>query len=182
MIISQKEKTLLIVTIVFMLYAVVAFSLKKQLAVVRQIRSSQAEKTRLLASYKDLIASSNVWEEAYRERAAQMPVFETGRQVETYWLGLLDRLASTNNLSIIRRQALDERVLDNVYEMPIECKEWEGDLESLVHFLYDVHSQGAMLDVRRLFIRPNGGKNGGLRGSFTLYCAYMRLDELKEQD
>ena len=62
----------------------------------------------------------------------------------------------------------------------VECKEWEGSLESLVKFLYAVHAEGAMLDVRKLFIRPGSSAAGkaatGLRGSFTLFCAYLRSD------
>lgn len=35
-----------------------------------------------------------------------------------------------------------------------------------------------MLDVRQLFIRP-ANRPGYLKGTFTLYCAYMRGDEAR---
>ena len=96
------------------------------------------------------------------------------------WIGTEVAIASESGLSIIRRQAGEERQEGDVYELPIECKEWEGSLESLVKFLYAVHAEGAMLDVRKLFIRPGSSAAGkaatGLRGSFTLFCAYLRSD------
>lgn len=182
MIISDKEKSLLIVTVVFMLYAAVGLTVRKRIDAFRELRAAQEDKVRLLGEYENLIAQRPQWEAAYAEKSDLMPVFGTGKQVETYWLGILDRLAQKNQLSIVRRQAGDERQVGDVYEMPIECKEWEGDLDALVSFLYDLHAEGAMLDVRRLFVRPAGtsGKSSGLRGSFTVYCAYMRSDAAPE--
>ena len=182
MIVSEKEKALLVVTVVFMLYAAVALTLRKHLDAVREMRATQGERARLLAEYRGVIAQKQQWEDAYASKAGLMPVFEPGRQVETYWLGVLDRVASKNHLSIIRRQAGEERLVGDVYEMPIDCKEWEGDLDALVSFLYDIHAEGAMLDVRRLFVRPAGNKSAGLRGSFTLTCAYMRSETASEPD
>ena len=177
MIISRKEKRLLAVTVVFMLYAWIGLTLRKRIEDIRARREIQRDQAALVESYKSVIAQRDVWDSAYAGMANLMPVFPLDRQVETYWLGVLDRIASKNNLRVIRRQAEAERAVGDVFEMPIDCKEWEGDLESLVAFLYDIHAEGAMLDVRRLFVRSNNGKGAPLRGSFTLYCAYMRSED-----
>ncbi len=186
MIVSDREKVLSVVTLVVLLYGILFVFFNGcngkggQKAKIAAIRAQRTERESLYAEYRGLIAQNQVWSEAYAKDADLMPVFEPGRQVQTYWLGVLDRLASTNGLSIIRRQAGEERQEGDVYELAIECKEWEGSLESLVKFLYDVHAEGAMLDVRKLFIRPatGGGKAAaGLRGSFTLFCAYLRAEE-----
>lgn len=177
MIVSNREKTMLVITVVVLLYAVVACSLRKRIDAIRDARAVKQERVRLLAEYENLIAQRGQWEAAYAEKADLMPVFETSKNVETHWLGVLDRVATKNGLSIVRRQVGEERQVGDVFEMPVECKEWEGDLESLVKFLYDIHAEGAMLDIRRLFVRPaTSGKTASLRGSFTLYCAYMRSD------
>ncbi len=182
MIISNKEKAMLVVTAVFALYAVVGFTLRKRIDNIRALRREQRDKQELYRQYCDLIAQRSPWEQSYLEKAGMMPVFEEGRQVETHWLGVLDRVASRNHLSVIRRQAGEERQDGDVFEMPIECKEWEGSLESLVGFLYDIHAEGAMLDVRKLYIRPNTSKRSGIRGSFTLYCAYLRGEPAGDAD
>jgi hypothetical protein len=59
-----------------------------------------------------------------------------------------------------------------VYELAIDCREWEATLDPLVRFLFDLQSEGAMFDVRQLMIKPKG--KGVLRGRFALYCAYTR--------
>lgn len=176
MIVSNKEKAMLVATVVFALYAAVGFTLRKRIDNIRALQREQRDKRELYAQYCHLVSQRALWEESYQEKAGMMPVFEAGRQVETHWLGVLDRVASRNGLRIIRRQAGEEKRDGDVYEMPIECREWEGSLESLVGFLYDIHAEGAMLDVRKVFIRPAGGKATGLRGSFTMYCAYLRGD------
>ncbi len=181
MIISRKEKRLLAVTVVFMLYAAIGLTLRKRIDDIRARRDVQRDQAALVESYRNVISQRAQWEAAYDEKAGLMPVFPLDRQVETYWLGILDRLASKNNLRVIRRQAEAERMVGDVYEMPLECKEWEGDLDALVSFLYDIHAEGAMLDVRRLFVRAGGGKGAPLRGSFTLYCAYMRSEDAPPQ-
>ncbi len=179
MIVSDREKVLSVVTLVVLLYGILFVFFNGcngkggQKAKIAAIRAQRTERESLYAEYRGLIAQNQVWSEAYAKDADLMPVFEPGRQVQTYWLGVLDRIASSNELSIIRRQVGEERQLGDVYELPIECKEWEGSLESLTRFLYDVHAEGAMLDVRKLFIRPGPR---GLRGSFTLFCAFLRAE------
>ena len=174
MIVSEREKRLLLVTVLVILYGVLFLVYnKKQKGRIAEYRVRRSQSETLYDEYKAIIAQNDFWREAYEKNADLMPVFEPGRQVQTYWLGVLDRLASSNELSIIRRQAGEERQLGDVYELPIECKEWEGSLESLTKFLYDVHAEGAMLDVRKLFIRPGPR---GLRGSFTLFCAFLRAE------
>ncbi len=181
MIISEQEKRLGIITLLVLLFAVLLMFFNRQKAKIDQLRAERREREALYAEYCALISQNQVWNEAYAKDADLMPVFESGRQVQTYWLGVLERLASDSGLSIIRRQAGDERQEGDVFELPIECKEWEGSLESLVKFLYAVHAEGAMLDVRKLFIRPGSSAAGkpakGLRGSFTLHCAFLRAEK-----
>ncbi len=180
MIVSEREKNLGVVTLLVLLFAGLLMFFNRQKVQIAQLRAQRREREALYAEYCALIAQNQVWNDAYAKDADLMPVFEADRQVQTYWLGVLERLASDSGLSIIRRQVGEERQEGDVYEIPIECKEWEGSLESLVKFLYAVHAEGAMLDVRKLFVRPGssatGKAAGGLRGSFTLFCAYLRSD------
>ena len=181
MIASNREKALLIATGVFFLYALLGLTLRKHIVAFNDLRRDRQSKQEIYKQYLSLIGQHNIWSDTYKEKASLMPVFGQDRQVETYWLSVLDRLATKNGLTIVRRQTGEEKQEGDVYELAIDCKEWEGSLESLVGFLYDVHSEGAMLVVRRLFVRPATGRSGaGLRGNFTLYCAYMRGEEASE--
>jgi hypothetical protein len=88
-------------------------------------------------------------------------------------------VASEKKLAITRRQTGKEEEVGDVYELPIECKNWEGTLDSMVGFLYGLREEGAMLDVRQIYIRP--AAPGYLKGTFTLYCAYMRGEVVEEE-
>ena len=103
-----------------------------------------------------------------------MKIFPADKQVDTYWLGVMDDAAAGNKLNILKRQVGGEQLVGDVYELAIDCKDWEGTLDALVHFLYSLESTGVMLDMRQMFIRPNPADHAHLKGSFVLYCAYMR--------
>ena len=174
MIVSDREKAMLAVTLLVVLFGVLGLTLRGRLAQLRLLRGALREQRLLLADRGQLVAQRASWEEQYASLQSLMPVFEPERRVDTYWLAIMDRLAAKNNLSIIKPQIGEEKLAGDVYEMPIDCKDWEGSLEGLVRFLYDLQAEGAMLDVRAMFIRPVPNKPALLRGSFTLFCAYLR--------
>lgn len=178
MIVSEREKGLLVVTVIVLLYGALFMIYGKQREKINAATNQRRQRETQLAMERDLISQRSVWEVAYGDNASLMPIFESTRQVETHWMNLIERLARGSGLTIIRRQVGEERQEGEVFEIPIECREWEGTLESVVKFLHAVHSEGAMLDVRKLTIRPATGKAGAgmLRGSFTVFCAYLRSD------
>lgn len=176
--VTSREKNMLLIAVVALLYAAAALSYKKQMtnwkAAERIYRSAQKK----VQEERALIAARDEWNARYAQMRDLMPVFPYEQDVDTYWLNVMDAAASRNGLMIARRQANKEVEVGDVYELPIECKDWEGTLEALVKFLYDLHKEGAMLDVRQLFIRP-ANRPGYLKGTFTLYCAYMRGDDAR---
>jgi hypothetical protein len=172
--VSHREKIMLGITVLILLYGVLGLTMRKRIDNLRQLHNTRREMQAVLDNRLDLLARSQDWDDQYSELADMLPVFEQQRQVTTYWLSIMDRLATQNNLAIIRRQVSEEKRVGDAYEMQIDCKDWEGTLEGLVRFLYDLQAEGAMLDVRNMFIRPAPNKPSLLRGSFVLYCAYLR--------
>ena len=161
-------------TLLAVLYGALGLTLRGRLERLRQMRGTLREQQTLLADREALVAQRASWEAQYATLQDLMPVFDPARRVDTYWLGIMDRLAAKNSFSIIKPQIGEEKLAGDVYEMPIDCKDWEGSLEGLVRFLYDLQAEGAMLDMRGMFIRPAPNKPALLRGSFTLFCAYLR--------
>ena len=174
MIISSREKAMVALTLLAVLYGSLGLTLRGRLERLRQMRGTLREQQTLLADREALVAQRASWEAQYATLQDLMPVFDPARRVDTYWLGIMDRLAAKNSFSIIKPQIGEEKLAGDVYEMPVDCKDWEGSLEGLVGFLYDLQAEGAMLDVRAMFIRPVPNKPALLRGSFTLFCAYLR--------
>jgi len=176
--VSSREKNMLLIAVVAVLYAVAALCFKKQSANWKTEQRIYANAQKKLQEENALIAARDEWAAKYEQMRDLMPVFPYEKDVDTHWLNIMDSAASRNGFTIARRQTNKEAEVGDVYELPIDCKDWEGTLESLVKFLYDLQQEGAMLDVRQLFIRPSA-KPGFLKGTFTLYCAYMRGDEAK---
>ena len=174
--ISSREKNILLITVVIVLYALAAISYKKQAAnwkIAQRIYKTARQK---VAEERALISDKDAWDAKYAQMRELMPPFPYDKDVDTHWLNLMDDTALKNGFTILRRQTNKELEVGDVYELPIECRDWEAPLEALVKFLYALQQKGAMLDVRQLFIRPSN-KPGYLKGSFTLYCAYMRSDQ-----
>ena len=171
--VSFREKNMLMITVVVVLYAFAALSFKKQLANWKTSQKVYATAQKKLQEENALIAARDEWTAKYEQMRDLMPVFPYDKDVDTHWLNIMDSAATRYGFTIARRQTNKEAEVGDVYELPIDCKDWEGTLESLLQFLYELNKEGAMLDVRQLFIKPST-KPGYLRGTFTLYCAYMR--------
>ncbi len=130
-----------------------------------------------VARERRLISQRLMWNDAYDEEREKMPTFPEGEAVDTHWLAKMDSLAVDNHVAIANRQPGQEREVGDVYELPVEVKNWEGGLEPFVKFLYALeHAEEAMFDIQALLIRPSSHK-GFLKGQFTLTCAYMRGDD-----
>ena len=178
--ISHREKIMLGITLLVLLYGALGMGMRKRIENMRQLSQNERELRAVLGDRQALVGQRDEWQAQYAKMADMLPVFAQGRQVTTYWLSIMDRLAVQNNLSIVRRQVGDEKPVGDAFEMQIDCKDWEGTLEGLVRFLYDLQAEGAMLDVRSLFVRPAPNKPTLLRGSFVLHCAYLRSENTVE--
>ncbi len=176
--VTSREKSMLLIAVVAVLYAIAALSYKTQLANWKREERIYKTAQKKLLEERALIAAREEWSERYTRMRDLMPVFPYEQDVATYWLNLMERASNENGLTIARRQTGKENEVGDVFELPIECRDWEGTLESLVKFLYDLQKAGAMLDVRQLFVRPSN-RPGYLKGTFTLYCAYMRGDDAR---
>jgi len=173
--ITSKEKNMLMITLVLVLYAVAALCYKGQKLKWGNAKQKYRMDNETYLAERDLIRNKAEWDDKYTQMCALMPIFPYDKDVDTHWLNIMDTVASENDLGISRRQTGKEEEVGDVYELPVECKNWEGSLESLVTFLYGLRREGAMLDVRQLYIRPST-KPGFLKGTFSLNCAYMRGD------
>lgn len=181
---SMKDRLILSVAAVVALYAVGGWlwysALLNRTSAWNSSRRQFKEAVTKVQKERKLIAERTKWIDRYDEEREKMPLFPEGEDVKTHWLRRMDALAEQNHVWIFSRDPGQEQQVGDVYEMPIDVKNWEGGLDPLVKFLYALeHAEGAMFDVQAIMMRPSSHK-GALRGSFTLSCAYMRGDEAKE--
>lgn len=170
---SSREIALGLATVAAALFAVTGLLSKAKIEHWKEARAEQSEVRRKIEMDREMAAQREQWQARLAEISRLLPVQPEGRKVDVHWLSVMDRIAGQHGLSIKRRQAGKEEQQGDVFELPIEC-EWEGSLESLVYFLFELQSEGAMLDVRQMMIRPAPGGVGSLRGRFTLFAAYTR--------
>ena len=170
---SRHDQNLLVATILVVAFGLLAMRLRPGLDAWRDSLSRLDGLRRNRAEARELIEMGPQWRAKYDEVRGEMPVFEPGRQVDTYWMSEMDRLAREYGVSITRRKVGNETPTGDVFEFSTEC-EWEAPLDSFAKFLHAMQAAGAMLDVRELVIRTQERKKGYLRGSFVLHCAYMR--------
>lgn len=171
---SPRDRALLAilgVTILYVVAAIVWFtSLQRKWSVALKQLGRERDK---VAAENRLIAETDRWNMEYLAEKAKMPQFPEDEDIDTHWLNAMDALAATNSFFISKRQAGKEKEVGDVYEQPIDVS-WEGSLESLVRFMWDMRSaEETMMDVDSVNVRPSSRK-GFLKGTMTLSCAYMR--------
>jgi hypothetical protein len=147
---------------------------RPKLAQWKDLRSQQERLRQDIELDKALIAQKARWDREFEELSGMLPLRPADEKMDVHWLAVMDQVASRHGVRISKRRAGDETQEGDVFEMPIEVEHdgWEGPLDALVHFLFDLQTEGAMLDIRQLLIKP--ASNGQLAGRFSLYCAYRR--------
>ncbi|MBN1557519.1 MAG: hypothetical protein JW951_05165, partial [Lentisphaerae bacterium] len=169
---SQREGILLLATLSVALFGGSALLVRGRLDAWGEQQRRQAELRAEIAEDKALVEERERWEAEFADLRGLLTRHAPDKKMDIYWLSLMDATAARHGIEINRRQAGEEARNGEVYELPIEVKEWAGTLEALVHFLFDLQEQGGMLDIRELYIKPRA--DGELRGRFVLQCAYTR--------
>ena len=171
---SKREKAMSAATLFVLAFGVVVTQLTSRMEAISGKRAEADALAARISLQKELLEAAPFWRERYDKVKDQMPVFEKGRQVDTYWLSVMDRAAEKYDVKIGSRRALAETILSDVFEFPIEVREWEAMLEPFLMFMHEMQTKGAMLNIREMRIQPVPNRPGIMKGSFTLNCAYMR--------
>lgn len=172
MTITRRETVLGIATLLAALYGGLFYLGSGQLANWRLLQAEKAQLWDSIRRSEALVNERERWETEMAELQALMPQFPAAMLMDVHWLREMESKATKHDLKIIRHEAGTEQREGPIYELPVYCRRWEGTLDSLVHFLFDLQSEGAMLDIRYLYIKP---KDKVIHdGRFDLYCAYRR--------
>jgi Tfp pilus assembly protein PilO len=170
--ISTRESFLALITGAVVLFGMTGMLGRSQLDNLKKIRSEQEQVRDNIKRSRRLVSQKEKWTVGMDKVKGMIPSFPKSKRMDVYWSSEMEKLAGIHDLTIIRHEVGSEHQEGPIYELPVECRDWEGSLDSLVHFLFDLQGKGAMLDIRYLRIKP---KNKTIRkGRFSLYCAYMR--------
>jgi len=169
---SQREMVLAMLTGTIILFGMSAILARGKISEWKEIVTKQENIAAEIRINRKTIADRPIWGKKLGDLHKSLPEYPAAKKMDVQWLSTMDSLAAKHGVKILKRQAVDEKRVGDIYELPIECKEWEGNLAAIVHFLFDLQSQGAMLDIRQLQMKPKAGDV--LRGYFSLYCAYAK--------
>lgn len=182
--ISLKEKAIFATLIVVVLYAAVAvFWFLVQEKAWRKAGLDYRKKVEKYEREVNLISKKNKYASEYDDEKSRMPMFSfEAHNTDTTWLRKMDDFAAKYNVVIAQTDIGPEEAAGDVLERTITVRNFEGSLEALVKFMYELeNSETGMFDMKSLNLKPSQ-KKGYLKGSFTITCAYMRTDNQEEAE
>ena len=174
---SPREMVLLGVTCTVALGGLTFLLCTPRLAEWKALQEKQEQTARKTEVTQHLVDQAPKWDKRLADLRAKLPAYAAEKDVTADLLIKIEQLATARGLTLPSRDMEKETAKGDMYELAANCK-WEGKLESLIRFLFDLQNEDAILDVSQMTASPNERKV--LRGSFTVYCSYSRLSAGKE--
>jgi hypothetical protein len=172
---QPREIVLLVLTCLAAVVGGSTVLVRGQLGKLEVLDEREAKVSQELAAFRQMVSQRDHFERQLAEVDDKLPRFPADRPMEVHWQRVADSVAGRHGVRLIKQEVDGPELVGGAYEMKIDCNEWQGTLDGLVHFLFDLQSEGAMLDVRYLRIKP---KDKELRtGQFDLFCAYTLEEE-----
>jgi hypothetical protein len=171
--ISKREMLLCLATLIAVLFGVTYWLAGTRIAEQRHIKMEKARLLRQIEVHKRIIAEKENWYGRLKELQDQLPVFDEKISITAELLKNIKRVADDTRVDLVRTQPYSEKQIGTLYELGVSCN-WEGTLDSLVHFLYELQKQGIRFDVQQLSIQPDPQRDRVLKGSLMINCAYRK--------
>lgn len=137
----------------------------KQLSGEKENLREQIEQNQQIISRQDSFTKQ------LTELQQKIPRFESKRRVTPELLKDIKTLADKRKLKLPRIQPGKEKQIGDLFELHITCS-WEGSLEAVTQFLFDLQSAGSRYDIAQMHVTPLATDK--LKGSMEIACAYYR--------
>jgi Tfp pilus assembly protein PilO len=170
--ISKRETILLLLALAALLFGLTYWMAGSRIQAQKTLGEEKERLRRQIELHKRILAEQTNWTHRLQELQTQLPVYGDVA-VTAELLKEIKRTADSHGLDLVRTQPYREEQIGALYELGVNCN-WEGELEALVRFLYDLHTQGIRFDVRQINIQPDAQRDGILKGSMIIDCAYRR--------
>ncbi len=168
---SHREQMLLLVTGAALLGGITYFAAQQQVRAWRAARVQEDDIRHQLTLTQRLVGQQSGWDTKLAQLRRRLPAYPASKDVTADLLIRLEKIAGGNQLTLLSRDVERESRHGDLYELSASCR-WEGSLDALVHFLFDLQQDDAILDVSQLTVTPTDKKP--LRGTLTVYCSYTR--------
>ena len=168
---SERETVLCWATGVLMLCGVTLLLGQPKVREWRAVREARGDAIRKIDMAERMVTQGPQWNVKLAGLRKSLPQYPPDKDVTADLLGRIEQIAQKSGLTLTSRDAEQETQHGDLYELAVNCK-WEGKLDAVVQFLFDLQAQDVMLDASQLTIAPNERKVP--RGSFTIDCSYAR--------
>lgn len=139
----------------------------------KTIQAEEIDYRQRLAVAEHLLSKQEEWDTRLEDVKKNLPSFRADQEVTADFLKLCERLAGKHGVVLLRARPSPEEPAGDLYQMTINYS-WEGDLTSLVHFLYALQNEQANLDVQQISVSPDSREPRKLKGSLAIDFAYTR--------
>ncbi len=170
---SRRETLLGLIAFTAILFGLTYWLTGSTIVEQRRIKADKVRLLRQIELHKRILTEKDVWISRLEELQSQLPVYDDKTAITAELLKLIKRMADEHGLDLVRTQPYREEQNGGLYELGVSCN-WEGKLDSLVHFLYTLQSQGVRFDVLQLNAQPDAQRDRILKGSMTIDCAYRK--------
>ena len=168
---SPREYILAWITAVIVLFGLTAIIVMPKIREIGRLREDGVKFQRKLTVAERTVSQKGDWDKRLQALQSRLNQYPQGKDVTADMLIALERIAAKHPLKMISRDVEKETVHGDLYELAINCK-WEGNLQGIVAFLFDLQSEGVMMDTSQISIAPN--ERRVLRGSMIVNAAYCR--------
>jgi len=171
--ISKRETFLGLTALTVILFGLTYWLAGSRIAEQRHIKAEKVRLLRQIELHKRILAEKDIWYSRLEELQSELPVYDSKTAITAELLKLIKRTADEHKLDLVRTQPYSEKQTGTLYELGVSCS-WEGPLDALVYFLYDLQKQGVRFDVLQLNAQPDARRDRVLKGSMIIDCAYRK--------
>ena len=174
--ISTREMILGIATVAVILFGFTYWLGSSKISTMKDMGEEKVRLRRQVELHKRILDERDKWVGRLNELQSQLPVYDRKFPATVALPKEIKRMADRHKLSLPLTQPEGEQQVGSLYELSVRC-DWQGKLDAIVHFLYDLHTKGIRFDVRQINIKPIAKLEGQLKGSMIINCAYRRAEE-----
>lgn len=171
--ISKREMFLGLIALTAILFGLTYWLAGSRIDEQRQMKTEKARLLHQIELHKRILSEKDSWYTRLEELQSQLPLYDEKTAITAELLKHIKRTADDHGLDLTRTQPYREEQTGTLYELGVSCN-WEGSLEALVKFLYDIQKQGIRFDVLQLNAQPDAQRDRILKGSMVIDCAYRK--------
>lgn len=177
MTLSPREMGLGFATLAVLLAAGTWMWAEPRFAALEDVRRQKQSSRRIIQRSEKLLEREDIWRERVERLRERLPEYSGDERVSSTIMKMLGSQAAAAGLDLLKATPERERPVGELYEITINYR-WEGSLNSLVRFLYNLQSKSVNMEVGKLSASPASrpGEKLRLKGGLTIDVAYSRAD------